>query len=694
MKLGKILFITILVLLLVVDAQGRNRSSSHQNSNTNNTNQDDEYITLNFRNMGLQEFVTTIGKITNKNILINGNLQGKINFISTKPIKKSSLFSLANSILASKGYALVDHGDFMEVVKASEAAGMGLKVDNNVEGETMKTVLFPLKNSNASVVRAKIRPLLHRNAKVISFKENNVLAVTAYPKTLKSIKKLIDSIESAGHKGSLIIKLKNANVKDVYTNAVNMAKLLFPQTIPSEKVGIFKDASSNSIIIVGKRSNVEQMAKFVRQLDQKGESVDQKLYVIPLQNSNVEDMEKILGKLIAQMNSISMASAKGGKKPQKAMVVGDKERNSLIVLATGEEYKNIMQVVKRIDVEKPQVYIKARVVEINSRLAQQIGTKYGFEGGTITTRGLFSLASNLGAPSLMISQQLLSFITTQETKYDQNGNPITDYKNPFSFGNVDSLFALGVKLDLLQNNGAARVLSEPSVLCTNNQESELYVGETRSVLTSSSSGTNKDDVIRNNWSREDIGLTLKVKPRLSSNNKVALKVDAVVEDVVPGTSADSPRPTTTKRKVTTNAIVKNGETVILGGLIKNSSGRSVSKVPFLGDIPIIGRIFSDEGKMENKVELVIYLTPYIVRRSEDLVKLRKFLSELEDVQKRYADFIAKHMGDRSFFKKKSSSRSYSQPVVEEEYVEPESTSSYQRPHQQHRDPLSILRSHP
>ena len=655
--------------------------------------ENNDSIKLNLRNMGIQEFVTLIGKITNKNILINGNLQGKINFIATKPIKKESIFSLANSILASKGYTLVDHGDFMEVVKASEAAGMGLKVDNRVQGETMKTVLFPLKNSNASVVRAKIRPLLHRNAKVISFKENNVLAVTAYPKTLKAIKKLIDSIESAGHKGSLVIKLKNANVKDVYQNALNMAKLLFPQTIPSERVGIFKDASSNSIIIVGKKSNVQQMAKFVRQLDQKGESVDQKLYVIPLANSNVEDMEKILGKLVAQMNSMSISSIKG-KKSKKAMVVGDKERNSLIVLATGEEFKNIMQVVRRIDVEKPQVYIKARVVEINSRLARQIGARYGFEGGSITTRGLFSIASNLGAPSLMVSKELLSFITTQETKYDQNGNPITDYKNPFTFGDVDSLFAIGVKLDLLQRDGAAHVLSEPSVLCTNNEESELYVGETRSILTSSSSGTNKNDVIRNNWSREDIGLTLKVKPRLSSNNKVALKVDAIVEDVVPGTSTDSPRPTTTKRKVTTNAIVKNGETVILGGLIKSSGGKSVSKVPFLGDIPIIGRIFRDEGKSQNKVELVIYLTPYIVKRSEDLVKLRKFLNELENIQKKYAEFLSTHPEARSISTPTPTAKHQQtygdyQEVPQSAPVEIQN-SRYSNPSA--RDPLSILKT--
>ncbi|WP_456431067.1 type II secretion system secretin GspD [Nitratifractor sp.] len=604
----------------------------------------DDTIRLNIRNMEVQKFVETIGKLTGKNVLINGELRGKINFIGNRPIKRSALFSLANSILASKGYALIDHGDFMEVVKASEAASMGLPVDTDVNGETMKTVLFPLKNSNAAIIRAKIRPLLTRNAKVVSFKENNVLAVTAYPKTLRSIKKLIDAIENAGHKGSMVIKLKHAGVKDVYANAVSMAKQLFPQTIPSEKVGVFKDESSNSIILVGKKQNVEKMAKYIHQLDREGESVSQKLYVIPLRNSNVEDMEKILSQLVSQMNNLAIhnSRAKGkNTRPSKAMVVADKERNALIVLANGEQYRNIMQVIRRIDVEKPQVYIRARVVEINSKMAREMGAKYGFEGGAITANGLFTMSGNFGGTSsLQISQNLLSFISSQST--DSNGTTTT--QRPFSFGNVKALFSLGVQLNLYQQLGAAHVLSEPSILCTNNEESELFVGETRSILTSSASGNNKDDLVRNNWEREDIGLTLKVKPRLSNHDKVALTINAIIEDVDDSSGYNSPTPTTYKRKVTTNAIVRNGQTVILGGLIKNITGKVNNKIPILGDIPIIGRLFQDEGKANRKVELVIYLTPYIVRHSRDLTRLRKFLAELDGISKRYADFIREKKG--------------------------------------------------
>jgi len=210
---------------------------------------EEERVDVNFRNLNVKDFIEMVSKITQKNILIEGELKGKINFISTTPIKKSSLIPLANSILRGKGYTLVDQGEYYKVVKGANAAGEGLDVSSSIEGDTMKTVMFPLKNSNAAVIRAKIKPLLHKNAKVISFKENNVLAITATPRTLRSISKVIKAVEERGEKRSVILKLKNSGVKDVFANAQNMAKKLFPQTIESEKVDIFKDEATNSIIL-------------------------------------------------------------------------------------------------------------------------------------------------------------------------------------------------------------------------------------------------------------------------------------------------------------------------------------------------------------------------------------------------------------------------------------------------------------
>jgi len=630
MKLIKIVLSAILILSLSVYAE-------------------EEKVDVNFRDLTVKDFIEMVSKITNKNILIESELKGKINFVSTTPISKSSLIPLANSILGSKGLTLVDKGEYYKVVKSMDAAGEGLDVSGKIDGDTMKTVMFPLKISNAAVIRAKIKPLLHKNAKVISFKENNVLAITANPNTLKSIAKIINAIEQKGEKRSVVVHLKNSSVKDVFINAQGMSRKLFPQTIESEKVDVFKDEATNSIILVGKAGNNRRMIRYIKKLDTKGEDQDQKMYVIRLQNSNVEEMEKIMSKLVSQMNNVARtAPVKGGKPPSKAMVVSDIERNALIVLATGEQIKNIRETVQKIDIPKVQVYVKARIVEINTDNASQIGLRYGFEGGKITSKGLFSAAANLGATSLMISPTLLGFLNTQTTQFDNNGNAITSETRPFKFDDgISKVFALGAKLDLLKQGGAAHILSEPSVLCTNNKEASIQVGRTQSILTQAQQSTQGQGNIINNYSREDIGITLKVKPRLSSNNKVALEIEAEIEDILPGSSASADRPTTTKRKVVTNAIVNNGETIILGGLMKNSGGKSSTKVPILGDIPILGELFSSKGDVSNKINVVIYLTPYIVRKSGDLKRLRESLTELEAIQTKYNAYVRKGLNAKS-----------------------------------------------
>ncbi|MEA2047186.1 MAG: type II secretion system secretin GspD [Campylobacterota bacterium] len=641
----------------------------------------EETIDVNFRNLSIKDFIEMVSKITHKNILIEGEVKGKINFVSQTPIKKSSLFPLVNSILGGKGFTIIDQGDYYKVVKSNVAAGEGLDVSSSIKGETMKTVMFPLKNSNAAVLRAKIKPLLHKSATVISFKENNVLAVTADPRTLTAISKVINAVEKQGEKKSVVIKLKNSMVKDVFQNAQNMAKKIFPQTIESEKVDIFKDDATNSIILVGQQENNNRMIRYIKQLDIKGESTTQQMYVVRLKNSNVEEMEKIMSKLISQMNNVAIKQpTKGGTPPSKAMVVSDVERNALILLATAEQMKNIRDTIRRIDIPKVQVYVKAKIVEINSNMATQIGMKYGFNGGAITSSGLYTLAGNMGAAALQMSPALLGFLNTNTETYegqDANGNPIYSSDPAFTFDATDKVFALGATLDLLEKNGAARLLSEPSVLCTNNKEAEIYVGQTMSILTQAQQSTTGVSNVVNNYSREDIGLTLKVKPRLSSNNKVTLEVETVLEDIDPSSEQQADRPTTTKRTVKTNAIVNNGEMIVLGGLIKRVGGKGVSKIPLLGDIPVLGEyLFSHNADVEREQNVVIYLTPYIVRKSDDLRKLKSMLSELDAVQERYNNFFEKALEENADVKSTASAESVP------------ASNRIRRTHQDHLDLLS------
>lgn len=664
MKLTKIILGVLLVLSTGVHAE-------------------EETIDVNFRDLEVKDFIEMVSKITEKNILIEDEPKGKINFVSQTPIKKSSLFPLVNSILGGKGFTIVDQGEYYKVVKSNVAAGEGLDVSSNVQGETMKTVMFPLKNSNAAVLRAKIKPLLHKSSTIISFKENNVLAVTADPRSLKAISKVISAVEKQGEKKSVVIKLRNSTVKDVFQNAQNMAKKLFPQTIESETVDIFQDEATNSIILVGISENNNRMIKYIKQLDMKGESTTQQMYVIRLKNSNVEEMEMIMGKLISQMNNEAIKQpVKGGKPPTKAMVVSDIERNALILLATAEQMKNIRDTIRKIDIPKVQVYVKAKIVEINTNLAKQIGLKYGLEGGGISSAGLFTAAANMGASSLNISPALTSFLnTTSYQGQDAQGNPIYATDQAFTFDSgADKIFAVGAQLDLLEKNGAAHLLSEPSILCTNNKEAEIYVGQTMSILTAAQQSTAGVSNVVNNYSREDIGLTLKVKPRLSSNNKVTLEVETILEDIDPSSEQLADRPTTTKRTVKTDVIVNNGEMIVLGGLIKKVGGKGVSKVPFLGDIPVLGEaLFTHNSDVEREQNVVIYLTPYIVRKSDDLQKLKAMLSELEDVQVEYNRLVQKNLGKK-----------YTGKVSDESSTSTSFTPASNRIQRTHQDRLDML----
>jgi len=613
-----------------------------------------EKVHVDFTNLSINDFVKMVGKVTGKNILINGEIKGKINFVSNEDIEKSELIPLANAILESKKMTLVNKGDYYQVVKSSTAAGQGLPVTSNISsgGNTMKTVVFQLSNVNAAVIRTKIKPLLHKSAKVVSFKKNNLLAITAYPRTLKSIKLLIDKIENKQAKQSRIIRLQNARVKDVFSNVQSMSKALFPQDIISEKVDVMQDVNGNAIILVGKRRNIARIENYIKQLDLEGEGNTQKMHVIPLENSNVEDMEKILTKIVPQMTGAGAGpgggpgGGKGGKPLPKAVIASDVERNALVVLATTEQYQNIFETVKLLDVEKSQVYIQAKIVEVNTNLAENIGLKYGFNGGSITSNGLFSLAGNAGASPLALSSSLLGFLNNQTTSFDNNGNAYTSNERAFEFGKVSEVFALGAQLDLLKQNGAAQILSKPSVLSTNNKESSIYVGRTQSILTQAQQSTQGASAVINNYSREDIGITLKVKPRLSSNNKVSLEIETTIEDILPGSGTSADRPTTTKRSVKTNAIVNHAETIILGGLIKSADGKSITKIPILGDIPIIGRLFTSKGDSGSKVNVVIYITPYIIKKSSDLSSLRRHLDELEAIQQQYNKIVFEELENR------------------------------------------------
>jgi len=554
-------------------------------------------INLNFNNLDISTFIKMVSKITHKNILITKKITGKVNFISVKPIQEKEIFSILQNILKSKGYTLVDKGSFLTIVKNSEALREGVATQNSLD--QIQTDIIYLKNISAKTAYSQVNYLNSRYGKIVVNKEKNLLIITDYPNNLKTIKSILTKIDTKNQNDVKFIKLKNANIKNIYPKIEEIASNLFNKKIYKYK--LIQNESTNSIIIVGNKEIIHKLIPIIKNLDIAPKPISQITKIFKIKNSNVTNLEKLI---------LSIIKAK--YKKNIPSITADKETNSIIVVGNSLQIETINTIIKALDIPKEQVYVKVRVLEISNSKASTIGMKYGVMGGIANSSGLYSMSANLGGPAIALDSTAALGISSPT---------------------LSKGLALGITLDLLETEGAAKKLSEPSILCINNTESTIYVGKTESIITQSTVGATTTDLTKNTYSRQDIGLTLKVTPRIDNDNKVSLSVKAVLEDILPGSKVGLP--TTTKRDIDTTTIVNNGQSIIIGGLVRDNRAISVSKVPFLGDIPFIGALFRHTQENIDKTTLVIVLTPYIIKKSSDLDKLRTILAKLNDLEKNF-----------------------------------------------------------
>jgi len=412
-----------------------------------------------------------------------------------------------------------------------------------------------------------------------------------------------------------IPQLQTEILKLNYAMAEPMA--LKVKNYSSKNGKIVPSKESNSLIVTDLPANIKTMRQLVKALDIRDETTANYTHLIQLKNADAKNLVTTLNTVIAKM------TLSPGQQPPS--IASDDSTNSLIIISSDDLFTTLLPTIQGLDGDRQQVYVKAKIIEISENKAQEVGFKYGLSGGSFGSGGIFSFNSALGdgkTGAINLDSVLLSNITIPT---------------------LSSGIALGASISLLNSNGAADILSEPSILCIDNQESSIYVGKTESISSGVTQGVGTG--ITQNFSRQDIGLTLKIKPRLSNDNKVLLAVETKLEDIDASTT-NLQLPSTTKREVKTSAIVSNGESVIIGGLIKDKYDKSASKVPFLGDIPILGNLFKDKAASHEKINLVIVLTPYILDKSSDLATLRTQLEQLDKIQQKYIDDVVSHVKEQ------------------------------------------------
>ncbi len=574
-----------------------------------------ERVNLKLQNIKIEDFIKMVGKVVDKNILLSQPIPGTVNFISSSPVYKDELMDILLAVLSKKGFTIVQKGSFYTVERANTAVKRNLPIGSKGKN-LMKTEFLKVENENVDIIAAKVRQFLSEGGKLLTIKEINTMIVSDYPANIGIIQKVIKKIESQSeiNKDVKFITLKNAKASRISAQLQKIGQSLINQKVVTNKVEVLSDDASNSIIILASKENIKTLEPIVKRLDAKDTSATQRLTILPLENSEAKNV-------VTSLQTI-LDKKKYTKETDKPMVSVYEELNAIVVSATEADIEDIKGMISILDVEKPQVFVKARIIEISDTIGEQLGMKYGLAGGALTSSGLFSFAANLGGPSVVLPQGLN---LDTSAKFDQG-------------------IVLGATIDFLSGNGAAHSLSEPTLLCVNNQESTIYVGQTQSIVTSTVQGNQSTDLARNTVSREDIGLTLKIKPRLSSGNKVTLITTTKLEDVIPGSTPGYVN--TSKREVVTTAIVQNGESVIIGGLISDKERTSNTGIPLLKDIPYLGFLFGYTETHHEEINLVIILTPYIVRNNEDLPKVRKFMNKLDEIQRDYELLLGRKLDER------------------------------------------------
>ena len=573
-----------------------------------------EQINVNFANLQINDFIKLISKITHKNILIANKINGTVNFVSTSPIYKDELLGILVSVLESKGYTIVKKGSILEVVRSSEAAKHNVEVINpnrRINGPLMVTQAIKVHGENVDIVAAKVRYLISKTAKLMTMKDTNTLLITDYPKNIETIKKVIQDIDNSTRNVVKIVPMQNTDAKKMQKKITDITKSIFKSNVASQKVKVIYDENSNGLIIVGSAKNVATVVGLIKKLDIESHAGN-KVEIFELKNSDAKAVEKTLSEIVKKQ-TFSDPSLK----PNISM---SEEINAIIVIGEPMVLKGVKLIIDELDKEKYQVYVQAKIVEINKNKSSDIGVKYGFAGGDVSASGLYAMSANFG------SDELTKLASSQ----------VLDYLGNIGSG-VGSAMALGATLDFLQTHGASKSISNPSILCVNNKESSIYVGKTISVSTGTVTSTSGLNGVTSSYKREDVGLTLKIKPRVSSVDKVTLDVEAVLENILDdGSKNATGQPVTSKQEVKTQAILRNGESIIIGGLVKSYERDSKSKVPLLGDIPLLGDyLFSSTSKTNEQDNLVVILTPYVIDKSDELSKLQKELGLLAHIQEEY-----------------------------------------------------------
>jgi general secretion pathway protein D len=585
---------------------------------------DSRYVTIDFDNVDIGVFVKFVSELTGKNFVIDEKVKGKVTVISPKKIRVDEVYKVFESVLEVNGFATVPSGDIIKVVPALQAREKSVETLLGSEGvqpeDKIVTQIITLEYANTEEIRKILEPLISRNSVIQSYPPTGMIIVTDIQSNIKRLQQIVDALDVQGVGEQLTyVPLQFATARDVSESLTTV----FTQLKGIAPIRVVPDDRNNSLIVIATEDDTARVKQLISLMDKEVPRAGANLHVYRLQNAVAEDLAKVLMSLPKDAKE----TGSKGKMPvlsKDVQIVADKPTNTLIITADRGDYQLIDDVIKKLDVPRPMVYIEALIMEVSVTKNFSIGVEWrGIKDtGHISGFDTGESAAFVGSGGLGTGGGYNIIPGTPTT-----GQSV-DFPGGFSVGVLGAgisiggvlLPNIGAVLQAYRNDDDVSILSTPQLLTMDNEEAEINVGENIPYVTRKETSTTSLDY--STYEYKDVGVILNITPHISEDNYVRLKMNQQVTKVVTAQSTVG-LPTTLKRAAKTTVVVKDNETVVIGGMIGDNTEDTKYSVPWLSSIPLIGWLFKSKSSTQEKTNLFIFVTPHIIRTHKDVEALYK-----------------------------------------------------------------------
>jgi len=579
----------------------------------------EERVTINFKDTDIREVAEMVSKVTGRNFLVDPRVKGKVTVISAEPIDGEQLYSTFLTILKTHGFIAVDEGELVQILPASgerEHATFSESVRSEISNHEVEVQVIPIKHVPAVQMVPILRPLVEKEGHLAAHANSNSLIVAASRRTINKIHDMLETLDQAAESQIDTIKLHHADAMEIVKT---LQTLVAAESVAKGKGAgrrggskLVADTRTNSLLVSGNKGFREKITRIVRRLDSKVRDT-RNIHVVSLRFANATDLAPIIEKLVSERSApVTPVKGKPGAAVQMTSVQADEQTNSLIITARPDRMSDIRSIIRKLDVRRAQVLVEVIIAELFRVKDAELGIQW--------------VAAN---------NNLIDAI--DDDTDDTDITPGLAQLSQLDVGSIAGLISGGDFTFLalaraLDNDSDVNILSTPSLLTMDNEEAEITVGQEVPFVTGSYTGVG-DSLPSNPFQtieRKNIGLTLKITPQISEGDAVNLSIDQEISNVNAQQTAALGRGEiiTNQRTIKTNVIVDNQSILVLGGLIDEVVSETEQRIPFLGDIPLLGEAFKHRGTNKSKRNLMLFIQPTILRNNRQ---------NLQATGKRYRD---------------------------------------------------------